>query len=147
MANITTLKSGGSTTHTGGVLHHEIDVADFVAAGGVTTDTCEVVTIPADSLFKLWQVEVIDAVVLGGSARIDIGDTADDDEFVTNATTYTAGTNLTLLKNEGTPGAVYTAANALRVKFTGDGIATGKLRFVYELKSTKRNAPAETITP
>lgn len=148
MADITSLAAGGTSGVAGGdLLYHEIDIADFVTAGGTTTQTARVVYIPADSFFELHQVEVVTALSLGAGARIDVGDSADDDEFVTNASTLTAGTNLTLLKNAGTPGTVYTAADELNVKITGGTIASGVLRFVYTLRSTERNAIATTITP
>lgn len=147
MANVTTLASGG-TTGVGPIgtvsprrWTHEIDIADFVAAGGLTTEYAVVVNIPADTYFTLEQVEVVDALSLGAGARIDIGDSADDDEFVSNATTLTAGTNLTLLKVNGSSGNVYTAADTLRLKITGGTIASGKLRFAGLIMSTARIAP------
>lgn len=151
MANVTTLAKGGTVGFSGNgyspvVVHHEIDIADAVAAGLATTQYIVVANLPADTFFELEQVEVVDTVVLGGSARIDIGDSADDDEFVSNATTYTAGTNLTLLKNNGSSGNVYTAADSLRLKLTGDAIAsaTGKIRFVWLQADTSRLAPMTT---
>lgn len=148
MANVTTLAAGGSTgvaISKGKFKQHEIDIADFVSAGGATTNYAVVVNIPADSYFRLHQAEVVTALSLGGSARIDIGDSADDDEFVSNATTLTAGTNLTLLKNDGSSGSVYGAADTLRLKITGDAVATGVIRFVYELDSTARVAPTSFV--
>jgi hypothetical protein len=158
MANQTTLAKGGSTvpvaTQTLTRWDHEIDIAD--AAGTVTTGGYTVVlNIPADTYVTLEQVEVVTALDLdsGASDRVDIGDSADDDEWVSNATTLTAGTNLTLLKVNGTPGNVYTAADTIRLKLTGDKLAggtanaTGKLRFVGTIMSTARNAMAATFTP
>ncbi len=145
MSNVTSLAIGGSTGVTKSENHlriwtHEIDIADFVSAGGLTTEYAVVLNIPADTYFTLEQVEVVDALSLGAGARIDIGDSADDDEFVSNATTLTAGTNLTLLKVNGSSGNVYTAADTLRLKVTGGTIATGKLRFVGTIGSAARNA-------
>jgi hypothetical protein len=146
MANVTTLASGSTTgvgpsgTKSLRVWQHEIDIADFVTAGGLTTEYAVVVNIPADTYFTLEQVEVVDALSLGAGARIDIGDSADDDEFVTNATTLTADTNLTLAKVNGSSGNVYTAADTLRLKITGGTIASGVLRFVGTMASTARNA-------
>lgn len=148
MANVTTLAAGstsGVAIGKGKFKQHEIDIADFVAAGGLTTEYAVVVNIPVDSYFRLHQVEVVTALSLGAGARIDIGDSADDDEFVSNATTLTAGTNLTLLKNDGSSGSVYTAADTLRLKITGGTIASGVLRFVYELDSTARIAPTSFV--
>lgn len=151
MANVTTFKAGGSTAGALGqrgnnVFTHELDIADFVTAGGLTTELFRMVTIPANTYFQLRQVEVVTALSLGAGARIDIGDSADDDEFVSNATTLTAGTDLTLLKSNGSSGDVYTAADHISVKITGGTIATGKLRFVYEMYSTARNAPTVAAT-
>jgi len=146
MANVTTLASGG-TTGVGplGLIAprrwtHEIDIADFVTAGGLTTEYAVVINIPVDTYFTLEQVEVVTALSLGAGARIDIGDSADDDEFVSNATTLTAGTNLTLIKVNGSSGNVYTAADTLRLKITGGTIASGVLRFAGIIMSTARNA-------
>lgn len=148
MANVTSKAKGGSVGATQSnapvqIVKHELDIADFVAAGGLTTELFRVATFPADTFFNLLQVEVVTDLSLGAGARIDIGDSADDDEFVSNATTLTAGTNLTLLKNNGSSGEVYTAADHLSVKVTGGTIATGKLRFVWLQGDAARNAPAE----
>jgi len=157
MANQTTLAAGGTSGVTGGfaptIWRHEIDIAD--AAGTVTTGGYTVViNIPADTYFTLEQVEVVEALDLdsGSSDRVDIGDSADDDEFVSNATTLTAGTNLTLLKVNGSSGNVYTASDTIRLKLTGDKLAggtanaTGKLRFVGTIMSTARKAPMDNAT-
>ena len=157
MANILTLAKGGSgqalATEQLTRWTHEIDMADLastVTTGGYAV----VVNIPADTYFTLEQVEVVTAISLdASSSRVDIGDSADDDEFVSNATTLTAGTNLTLIKVNGTPGNVFTAADTLRLKLTGDKLAggtanaTGILRFVGTIMSTKRNPIAATFTP
>lgn len=158
MANQTTLAKGGSTIAVGTSAPtrwtHEIDIAD--AAGTVATgEYTVVINIPADTEFYLKQVEVVTSLSLdsGASGRVDIGDSADDDEFVSNATTLTAGTNLTLLKYDGSSGPVYTSADTLRLKLTGNKLAggtanaTGKLRFVGEIMSTLRNPIAATFTP
>lgn len=149
MANVTTFAKGGSAGSSVGnreikLMTHELDIADFVTAGGATTNLFRVVTIPADTYFRLLQVEVVTTVSLGASARLDLGDSADDDEFVSNATTYTAGTNLTLLKGDGSSGDVYTAADHISLKVTGLTLGTGKLRFVWLQGDTQRNAPAAT---
>lgn len=149
MANVTTLAKGGTgvaalaNAEFPVIIKHEVDVAEAVAAGLATTEYVVVTNIPADTYFRLLQVEVVETVSLGGSARLDLGDSADDDEFVSNATTYTAGTNLTLLKGDGSSGDVYTAADTLRLKVTGLGVAsaTGKIRFVWMQAPTDRKAP------
>lgn len=146
MANVSTLKKGGSTNvgigngYSPVLVHHEIDIAAAVAAGLLTTEYVVVQSLPADTYFRLLQVEVVDTLSLGAGARIDVGDSDDDDEFVSNATTLTAGTNLTLLKGDGSLGDVYTAAKELRLKVTGGTIASGKLRFVWLQADTNRLA-------
>lgn len=149
MSNVTTLAKGGTSGVAGETIGirrwtHEIDIADAVAAGLATTEYVVVVNIPADTYFTLEQVEVVTALSLGAGARIDIGDSADDDEFVSNATTLTAGTNLTLAKVNGSSGNVYTAADTLRLKVTGGTIASGLLRFAGTIMPTGRNAPMTT---
>jgi len=140
MSNVTTLKIGGdSNVATGAVsgmeyFFHEIDIAEAVTAGLATTEYVEVVGLPADSFLDLKQVEVVEALSLGAGARIDLGDSGDDDRFVTNATTLTAGTNLTLAVTSR----AYSAADSLRLKVTGGTIATGKIRFVFGLLDTAR---------
>lgn len=98
--------------------------------------------VPADTYLTVEQVEVVTALSLGAGARIDVGDSASATVFVNNATTLTAGTNLTVASVKGSSGNVYTAADTIRVKVTGGTIATGKLRFVGTIMSTVRNAPA-----
>jgi len=154
MANITTLAQGGNDIAAGGAakqglrfLKAEFDIADFTAAGGVTTDTATIWNVPADTYFELIQAEVVTAFSLGAGARIDIGDESDDDEFVTNATTLTAGTNLTLAKETFTGGKVISAADSLRVKVTGGTIASGVLRLVAVVGDAQRKAIATSPIP
>ena len=150
MANVTTLKLGGATNVGTGFISgfeyfvHEIDIADAVAAGLATTEYVEVVSLPADTVLDVVQVEVVTSLSLGAGARIDLGDSIDDDEFVTNATTLTAGTNLTLAATRF----VYSAADSLRLKVTGGTIASGKIRFVFGLLDTSRiEAGTSPVTP
>jgi len=155
MANITTLALGGSTGPVGAtgpsptVWTHEINLAD--AAATVTTGgLIRVVNCPADSVFTLDRVEIVTAVSLdsGASGRIDVGDSADDDEFVSNHTTFTAGTDATLLKTTGSTVGAYTSADHISLKVTGDKLAggtanaTGIIRFAGTCYSVARNAKA-----
>jgi hypothetical protein len=147
MANVTSLAKGGTanspaTNRAPNIVTHEVNIASAVAAGLATTEYVVVTNIPADTYFRLLQVEVVTSLSLGAGARIDLGDSADDDEFVSNATTLTAGTNLTLLKGDGSSGDVYTAADTLRLKVTGGTLASGILRFVWLQGDTARNALA-----
>lgn len=157
MANVTTLALGGATTGIVGSQaqgpqkwQHEIDIAEAVAAGVTTGGYVNIINVPADTYFTLEQAEIVTTLDLDSSTsdRVDVGDT-DDDEFVSNATTLTAGTNLTLLKVNGTYGNVYTTADSVRLKLTGDKLAggtadaTGKIRFAGFVCDMKRAARAE----
>lgn len=139
MANVTTLAIGGTVNTAYGqtgleIVKHEIDIAEAVSAGLATTDYVVAINIPANTHLYVYQANVVDALSLGAGARIDIGDSADDDRFVTNATTLTAGTNLTLAAGQF----FYGTANTIRVKVTGGTIASGKLRFVFGLVDCSR---------
>lgn len=141
MANVTTLALGGTSNigtgfGTSELYVHEIDIADAVAAGLATTEDVKVLNFPADCFFELLQVEVVTALSLGAGARIDLGDSSSDTLYVNNATTLTAGTNLTI----ATGSKLYTAANTLDLKVTGGTIATGVLRFVFRMSDTSRIA-------
>lgn len=133
---------------------HEIDIADaatVVTTGGYTA----VLNIPADTLVTVERFEIVEAVSLDSSTsgRIDLGDSSDDDQFISNLTTFTAGTDGTIVDSRGSPVGAYTAADSIRLKLTGDKLAggtanaTGKVRAVGTIMSTARNAPMETVTP
>lgn len=148
MANVTSLAAGGTAGiafDKGGVLFHEIDVAAAVAAGLTSGAYVTVLNVPVDSYFRLLQAEIVDAFVLGSGADLLLGDNQDADEFVTTTSTLTAGTNLTLTKQNGTDGDVFLTAGDVRMTLTGAsitaGTATGKIRFAYFLESTARIAP------
>lgn len=155
MTNTVLSRKGGSTAgpatsnRAPQIVTHEINIADYAAI--VTTGgLAQVLYIPADTYFRLLRVEYVTAISLdsGGSGRIDIGDAADDDEFVSNSTTFTAGTDPTLLKGDGSSGDCYTAADAISLKLTGDKLAggtanaTGIVRFVWLQGDVSRNAKA-----
>lgn len=129
------LRGGDDTVAAGDMVKFmgkvEIDMADVAADTDFTTaDSYTVLYIPTDSFFTLHQVECV--TTLSGITRIDIGDEDDDDEFVSNATTLTAGTNLTITKATHSDGAyVSGTAGQVRVKITGTP-STGRLRLVYE---------------
>lgn len=150
MSNVSTLKKGGTVGTSGNgyskvIVHHEIDIAAAVTAGLLTTEYVVVATIPANTAFRLLQVECVDAIVLGAGARIDVGDSGSATQFVNNASTLTAGTDLTLASQIGST-EVYGAANELRMKVTGGSLAstTGKIRFVWEQADTSRLAKMTT---
>lgn len=154
MTNSTAYKIGGSTgTVSAGegqpvrMVKVELDIANVAATvttGGVAT----IMTLPIDTYFKFIRAELVTAVSLDSSTsgRIDIGDATDDDQFVSNATTFTAGTDLTVITENGEDGPVYLAANALNIKLTGDKMAggtanaTGKVRFVFLIGDASRLA-------
>lgn len=157
MTNVTsTPPAKGGTSGIGGEAMgikrwtNEIDLADWtttLTTGGYIV----VMNIPANTYFTLEQVECVTTVDADATTeRLDIGDSADDDEFVSNAATVTAGTDLTLIKVNGSSGNVYTSADTLRLKVTGDKLAggtanaTGIVRFVGTCMSTARNAPMTT---
>lgn len=159
MANVTTLKAGGtgagySGQNGDGIFKHEINIADAVAAGLATTEQVKVADVPADSFFELLQVENATALDLdsGSSQQIDVGDGTDDDEFVAAATTEAAGTNHTIAKQTFTGGQVISSADAIWLKLTGDKLAggtadaTGIIRFVWKQYDTGRNAAMATAT-
>jgi hypothetical protein len=139
MANVTKLAIGGTTNVAfpmtiNNIIKHEIDIAEAVAAGLLTTEKVRITSLPEDTFLTLYQVEVINALSLGAGARIDIGDSSSDTLFVNNATTLTAGTNLTI----ATQAKLYTAADNLQLKVTGGTLATGRLRFVFGVIDTTR---------
>ena len=147
MATITTLSRGGDTTVPAGQLQStvlKLDfvdlIADFTDAGGVTTDSVKIMDIPADTFVEVLAIEVIGASIsLGAGARIDVGDTGSATRYVSNASTVTNGTNLTIALIPY----LYTAADTLLVKITGGTIADGGgLRFVLRLTDLTRVAPA-----
>lgn len=154
MANITTTAKGGTANSVAAsnplqLVTHEINIAD-VAATVTTGGYATIVNVPADTYYEFLQAEVVTTLDLDSSTsdRVDIGDETDDDQFVSNATTLTAGTNLTIATTVGSLGLVYTAGEAVRLKLTGDKLAggtanaTGIIRFVWLQGDTSRKAPA-----
>jgi len=144
MANVTTLSAGSNSALSKGlrtvnVYEHTIDIADAVAEGLLTTEYVTVFSFPADTWYKILAIEVVDALSLGGSARIDVGDADDFDEYVTNATTLTAGTRLTLTADNEK---YQNSAAEIRLKVTGDAIASGTISFVVLAADTSSNANA-----
>ena len=147
MTNVTTLAIGGTVNTSFGqktpqTVSHEIDIATAVSRGLATTEYVVAINIPAHTHLQLYNATVVNALSLGAGARIDIGDSADDDRFVTNATTLTAGTNLTLAVGER----YYATADTLRIKVTGGTIASGLIRFTIGLVDCTRNPAATAPT-
>ena len=130
----------------------ELDIADV--ASTVTTGGLVKYILPANTYFQFLYAEVIDTLDLDSSTsdRVDIGDASDDDQYVSNATTLTAGTALTIATSTHTDGLVTGAADFLSVKLTGDKLAggtanaTGKLRMVVLVGDCSRLAPMTVPT-
>lgn len=160
MTNSTAFKIGGSTgTVADGsgqpvrIVKVELDIADvaaLVTTGGLAT----IMTLPANTYFRFLYAESVTAVSLdsGASGRIDIGDDSDDDQYVTNQTTFAAGTIFTIAAggNVHTDGEVTGAADSVAVKLTGDKLsggtanATGIIRMVFLLGDATRKAQMTT---
>jgi hypothetical protein len=139
MANVTTLAIGGTTNTSYGqtgleVIKHEIDIKEAVDAGLATTEYVVALNIPANTHLYVYQANVVNALSLGAGARIDIGDSGSATRFVNNATTLTAGTNLTLAAGQF----FYGTANTVRITVTGGTIASGKIRLVFGLVNCQR---------
>jgi len=133
MTNSTAFKIGGSTgTVSSGdsqpvrIVKVELDVADvaaLVTSGGLAT----IMTLPANTYFQFLYAEAVTTIDLDSSTsdRVDIGDDSDDDQYVTNQTTLTAGTAFTIATPTHTDGLVTGAADSVTVKLTGDKLAGG----------------------
>lgn len=149
MATLSNLVIGGSSLITITnlpltILKFELDMADVAALGTFSTgDGIKLLDAPADTYFELVQAEVVTA--LAGITRVDVGDSQDDDEFITNQTTVSAGTNMTLTKETFTNGKVLSAADDFIVKLTGTP-STGIIRFVALVGDATRVLPAATPT-
>ena len=149
MANVTNLSAGSNSSLAVGsselkIYRHTIDFADAVAEGLATTEYVTVFTFPADTYYEILAVEVIDALSLGAGARIDLGDAGDDDEYVTNATTLTAGTRLTLTADTKK---LQNAASEIRLKVTGATIASGVISVIVQAGNLAPLANAKFPTP
>lgn len=125
----------------------ELDIADVAAT--VTTGGLVKYILPANTYFQFLYAEIVTALDIdsGSSQRVDIGDASDDDQYVTNHTTTTAGTAMTIATNTHTDGLVTGAADFLSVKLTGDKMAggtadaTGIIRMVVLVGDCGRRQP------
>jgi hypothetical protein len=124
----------------------ELDVADVAAT--VTTGGLVKYILPANTYFQFLYAEAVTTLDLDSSTsdRVDIGDASDDDQYVSNATTLTAGTAFTIATSTHTDGLVTGAADFLSVKLTGNKLAggtadaTGIIRMVVLLGDCTRTA-------
>lgn len=128
------------------LVHIELDISDVAAT--VTTGGLVKYILPANTYFQFLYAEVVTALAIdsGSSQRVDIGDESDDDQYVSNHTTTTAGTAMTVVTPTHTDGLVTGAADFLAVKLTGDKLAggtangTGIIRMVVLVGDAQRIA-------
>lgn len=143
MASVTTKKLGGSTgiaraQRNVDVITWEVDIAQFVANGGLTTEYWEIMTIPANTFLEVLQVENVTALSMGAGPAVSLGDAGSATRYVNAASTLTAGTDHTI----ATASLLYTSAGSLRLTLTGGTLASGIVRGVIRLTDTSRNARA-----
>lgn len=146
MALFTNLVSGevpatglGSYVNPPVVVKHEIDLSKLrTITGFVTTDQIALLSVPAETLVLGLVLENVTA--LTNVTRLDLGDGGDDDRFVTNATTLTAGTNHAIILDAPY---LYATADTIDLKVAGTiASATGTVRIVAVLADASRKAPA-----
>lgn len=142
----TTLAVGGNDVVSVGdqplhVVKLELDMADVAAnvTSFSTGDSITVLTLPTDTYFEL--IKAYCRTALAGITRVDIGDEAQADEMVSNATTVAAGTYFTIAKATHTDGIITQAASQINVKLTGTP-STGILEIVALVGSASANTPA-----
>lgn len=143
----TALKIGGTTGVPAGPTQSTVVpldlpdfMADFLTAGGVTTNSVTIMTIPANTMIEVLQVEVINGdISLGAGAALSVGYTGATTAFVNAASTTTEDTDLTIALIPK----LFTAASDLLVTVTGGTLATtGGLRLVLRMTDLNRVAPA-----
>ena len=108
----------------------EFDIAKDITANGAiaSADIINLIPIPDNTLLYVNGVINGSALVLGTSGVVELGDNSDDDRFVANQTTTTAGAAATI-EAVGQTGYTYTAADTLSLKLSNSGgtITSGKL--------------------
>lgn len=142
MANVTTLKKGGTGAFAANrpeIIKVEIDIAEAVALGLATTELVNVLSVPAETLVRVLSAENV-TLISGTTIDIELGDASLADRFVASMSTAAAGTNHTI--TAAGAGYHYAAAGVISAKITSDALATGKLRYVFEVVNTARNADA-----
>lgn len=154
MANVLTLKRGGSTsngvnTNHVEIIRHTIDVAAAVTAGLTTGAYVVVQTIPAHSRLKIWGLRNSTLLVLGSGPRLDLGDADDDDLYVSNATTLTSQTDHALTGDTAISATArvektFGTAGELRLKITGGTLTSGKIEVIYSVIDMNDKLPATT---
>lgn len=136
--------TGFSNKHQPGLVVQKIDY-DVSLFTGTTTQSINIMTIPAFSTLQSLQVIVVTALTLSGTPTVNVGDTSDRALFVAAASTLTAGTVLTQALTTN-PLKFYAAADKLTLSLTGATIfpGTGLIRFVVGLIDCTRDAPMTT---
>lgn len=147
MATISTLAKGGAGVESVGsvvpqIVKHELTIAKFLAAGGVTTDLVLMVTLPAKTIVRDMVAYIADASIsLGAGPRVDIGDSTAVDTWVSNASTVTNGTVLTIAETDNYK--YYASADYIKIKITGGTIVTGgTICLVFTMINCARDALA-----
>ncbi len=158
MATYSGYSIGGTTGTTVGnsqlqIVKLEWDLGDIQAgltAAGITIasgDGIKLLDIPADTYFELVRVEIVETITIGTSGAFILGDSQDDDEFVTTQSTLTAGTDIAITKETFTNGKVLTAADDLILEVSvgsGSVALDGKIRIVALIGNAERRANAVT---
>jgi hypothetical protein len=145
MANVTTLKKGGTDVYAGSepvVIKYKLNVATAVAAGLTTTGLVNILSVPANTHVKVLSVNTTTAVA-GTTVDVELGDAGDDDRFVA---TKDGTTGLHTITSSGSAGYTYTSAATISAKITSDALATGVVEYVFEITNAKYLAPATCPT-
>ena len=98
------------------------DVVDFSSTTNASSDTFDVLPIPANSLVLAAGVDVLTADGAGNSGTIIVGDSVDADQYAAAATVAATGQMTTLDANYA-----YSAADAIRLTI-GTGAINAKVR-------------------
>ncbi len=120
------------------VLQASFDIATFVADGGLTTQSIQLVNVPANSEVVMHQVWNAIALSLGSGPAISIGDSASNTQWVSANSTVTANTYATIANTTK----AYTAADFITATITGGTLATGRVVVFYELLDLTEDAIA-----
>jgi hypothetical protein len=98
------------------------DVVDFSSTTNASSDTFDVLPIPANSLVLAAGVDVLTADGAGNSGTIAVGDSVDAQQYVSAATVAATGQMTTLDANYA-----YSSADAIRLTI-GTGAINAKVR-------------------
>ena len=98
------------------------DVVDFSSTTNASSDTFDVLPIPANSLVLAAGVDVLTADGAGNSGTIIVGDSVDAQQYVSAATVAATGQMTTLDANYA-----YSSADAIRLTI-GTGAINAKVR-------------------